>query len=257
MKRPRLLLAFALAPGLVAAGADLRVSPPQATPRIAAGEPATFSFELVSGADALVRPGFADFDLDRAGEAVLESGPRSCSRRARVNPEEVALRAREPQVVRVRVDMPPEARGTYWCFVTFDLRPGAAAPRGGTVVQLAPRLSVPLFVTVGETPWPRVGVRFDAASRKAGEIVASLAFANPGPNVVRLAGVVTLEETGGAAPVEVGEQRVPRFVLLPEHERRVDVRLRAGGGRPVRLRATFDTEGAAEGRVLAESEPIP
>lgn len=223
---------------------------------VAPREAATFSFQVAAPfEEARVRVGLADFDLDLEGRlAAGKAGERSCARVARVDRGELDLPAKSEATVRVRVDLPDGPPGTYWCLLTFEADAGARRSPDGSAVQVVPRVSVPILVTVSGGPPSKVTGSFGPSLERRGTpLAASLVLKNDGLSAVGLTGALSAEEAGGAGTVEVARQTVPTFLLLPGHARRLVLEVPARSALPLRLRAEFEF---GEGRRLELESPL-
>jgi hypothetical protein len=245
------LALLSAAPGLAA---DLSVSPAQRELTASAGSVVQTSFRVRSvGADRKVFPKISDFDLDLDGNpAVGTDVGRSCAHWARLERNELPIRADEESELRVRLEPPAEASGAYWCLLTLEVQPEAPSRAQGNLIQIVPRVSVPILVSVGQAGAPRLTARFEQTERKADAISAWVVLENRGAAAAHLAGRVALEEAGSSSPTEVGTMVTEKLLLLPGHRRRIAVRIPLRGRAAVRLRAVFDY---AAGQTLEVQSP--
>ncbi|MEP6992904.1 MAG: hypothetical protein ABI968_00185 [Acidobacteriota bacterium] len=241
-----------------APGFEIRVSPAQAETHTGPGGQAEVSFRLRSVAgEGKIRPSFADFDLDEDGNPVAGGARlRSCASWARADRNELALGTGDEVQLRVGLQAPPTASGTYWCLLTLDMEGLSSPARRGNVVQVLPRLSVPLLVSVGAGPAPRITARFEKISRQDSELASSLVLEAEGAYAMHVTGSIALEEESGSGPVEIGRLVVPRSLLLPGHRRRVPVRIACRSKRPVRLRGILDYGDPEQKTVEIDSGPV-
>ncbi len=243
----------------VAQGFEIRVSPAQGESRAVPGGHSEFSFRLRSlGGEGRVRPNFGDFDLNEAGDPVsAKSLARSCAAWARPDRNELSLRTGGETELRVAVEVPATARGTYWCLLSLEVESlSSAAPRGN-VVQVLPRISVPLLVTVAGGSPARLSAHFEKTEGSSQELSSSILLEGEGDDAVHLTGSVALEETSPRGPVETGRMVIPRTLVLPGHRRRVPVRFVRRSKAPVRLRGTLDYGDPEHKTVEIESGVAP
>jgi len=228
---------------------EIRVRPALAAATVAPREAATFSFQVgTSFEDTKVRVTFGNFDLDDEGRLVTGSGgEQSCARAAHADHGEIELKARSEAAVRVRVD-PPGPPGTYWCLLTFEGNTLERRSRDGGTVQVVPRISVPILVTVlGGAP-SRVTATFGGPpERKEGLVAGAVTLHNEGSAAAAITGAVSANEVGSAGIVEVARMPVGPFLLLPGRSRRFALEIPVKSALPLKLRAEFEY---GEGRRL-------
>jgi hypothetical protein len=156
--------------------------------------------------------------------------------------------------VRVRVDLPDGPPGTSWCLLTFEVVAAARRAADGSAVQVVPRVSVPILVTVSGGAPAKVTAAFSGPPERRGDaLIAELTFRNEGNAAAEITGAVSAEEAGGAGVVELHRSPVRAFLLLPGGSRRLPLELPVKSALPIRLRADFDM---GEGRRL-ELESLP
>jgi hypothetical protein len=242
------------APGLAA---ELSVSPAQRELSASPGTVVQTFFRVRSvGGDRKVFPKIADFDLDVDGNpAVGTDVARSCARWARLERNELSIRADEESELRVRLEPPAAADGTYWCLLTLEVQPEAPSRERGNLIQIVPRVSVPILVSVGQAGAPRLTARFEQTERKADRVSTWVVLENRGAAAAHLTGRVASEEAGSAGPTEVGSVVTEKLLLLPGHRRRIAVRIPVRGRAAVRLRGVFDY--AAGQTIEVQSPAIP
>jgi hypothetical protein len=150
--------------------------------------------------------------------------------------------------VRVRVDAPGGSPGTYWCLLTFEADVRARRSSGGGTVQVVPRISVPILVTVlGGAP-SRVAATFGGPpERKEGLVAGAVTLHNEGSVAAAITGAVSANEAGRAGSVEVARMPVGPFLLLPGRSRRFELEIPVKSALPLKLRAEFEY---GEGRRL-------
>ena len=223
-------------------GFEIRVSPAQGEAQTTPGGRPEFSFRLRSLAgEGRVRPSFGDFDLDDEGNPVSgKSSARSCASWARVDRNELALGTGGEVQLRVGLEVPPAANGTYWCLLTLEMEGLSAPALRGSVVQVLPRLSVPLLVSVAAGPAPHITARFEKIVRQNSELSSSIVLEGEGAYAVHVTGSVSLEEASPSGSVEIGRVIIPRALLLPGHRRTLPVRFVCRSNGPVRLRGILD-----------------
>jgi hypothetical protein len=192
---------------------------------------------------------FGDFDLDSEGRFVAgPGGEQSCARAARADQGEIELKARSEAAVRVRVDLPARPPGTYWCLLTFEGDALERRSRDGGTVQVVPRISVPILVTViGGAP-SRVTATFGGPpERKGGLVAGAVTLHNEGSAAAAITGAVSANEAGSAGLVEIARLPVGPFLLLPGRSRRFALEIPVKSALPLKLRAEFEY---GEGRRL-------
>jgi hypothetical protein len=199
--------------------------------------------------DTKVRVSFGDFDLDDEGSFVAARGTdRSCAGGARADRGELELRARSEAEVRVRVDPPGGSPGTYWCLITFEADVHARRSSGGGTVQVVPRISVPLLVTVAGGAPSKVTAAFAGPpQRKNGSSVGAVTFHNEGSVATAITGAVSANEAGSADSVEIARLPLRPFLLLPGRSRRLALEIPATSTFPLKLKGEFEY---GEGRRL-------
>lgn len=153
----------------------------------------------------------------------------------------------------MRVDVPDGPPGTSWCLLTFEVVAGARRSADGSAVQVVPRVSVPLLVTIsGGSPAKITAVFSGPPERQGDAVTAALTFRNEGSAAAEVTGAVSAEEVSGAGVVELHRLPVRAFLLLPGGSRRLPLELPVKSALPLRLRADFDT---GEGRRLELESP--
>lgn len=196
-----------------------------------------------------MRVSFGDFDLDAEGRLVAGSGgEHSCARGARADRGEIDLRARSEAEVRVRVDAPGGSPGTYWCLLSFEADVHERRSAGGGTVQVVPRISVPVLVTViGGGPAKVTATFAGVPERKESLVAGEVTFRNEGDDAAAITGAVSANEAGSAGSVEVARLPLRPFLLLPGRSRRLALEIPVKSALPVRLRAELEY---GEGRRL-------
>jgi hypothetical protein len=215
------------------------------------------SFRVRSvGADWKVLPRIHDFDVDEDGNPIVGIDPgRSCSSWTRLERNELSVRADAEGEIRLRLEPPAAAEGAYWCLLTVEVQPEISPHPRGSLVQIVPRVSVPILVSVGEEGAPRLTVRLEEVERQPGAVSSRVLLENRGTGAVRLTGRLVLEEVGTSGPTEVGSAVMEEILVLPGHRRRTSLRVPARGRGTVRLRGVFDY---APGQAIeVQSPPIP
>jgi len=229
---------------------EIRVRPALAAATVAPREAATFSFQVgASSEDTKVRVTFGDFDLDDEGRFVAARGTdRSCAAGARADRVELDLRTRSEAEVRVRVDAPGSLPGTYWCLITFEADAGGRRSAGGGTVQVVPRISVPVLVTVtGGAPAKVTAMFTGSPERRESLVSGEVTFHNDGDAAAAITGAVSANEAGSAGTVEVARLPLRPFLLLPGRSRRLALEIPVKSALPVKLRAELEY---GEGRRL-------
>lgn len=189
-----------------------------------------------------MRVSFGDFDLDDEGRLVAgPGGERSCARAARADRGEIDLKARSEAAVRVRVDLPAGPPGTYWCLLTFEGDTLERRSRDGGTVQVVPRISVPILVTVlGGAP-SRVTAMFGGPpERKEGLVAGAVTLHNEGSAAAAVTGAVSANEAGSAGTVEIARLPLRPFLLLPGRSRRLALEIPVKSALPLKLRAELE-----------------
>lgn len=134
--------------------------------------------------------------------------------------------------LQIRVAVPREARGTYWCAIVV----ADVAPRGSGA-KIVTRMIVPLFVTVEGTEERRVGIHDLRAVQNGNDVIVSAELHNEGNTVVRVPHFIALENE--SADVELAADVREPVLILPRGSRRIVARLSASVAAIAAVYATF------------------
>jgi hypothetical protein len=171
----------------------------------------------------LVRITVKDYDKTPDNKTVEgEAGrtPRSCATWTRLEPVLLETAEEGWSPVQVFVAVPPDARGTYWAMVAFEVEPPAPKPGTGARLAIRPRITLPLLVTVEGTEIRSARILGSRATLKAdGSVEASAEIENLGTTGLMLSGSWVLESVArpGETPEELHEHAVNGFLVLPGH----------------------------------------
>jgi hypothetical protein len=114
--------------------------------------------------------------------------------------------------IRIVVDVPADARGSYWSAVTIATDSN----------EITTRVVVPVIVTVAGTESGFAAVEAITASAGEDEVVISAVVRNGGNSVVRAPLLITLQKDD----VEIGSAEIDPILLLPGATRVVKARMR-------------------------------
>lgn len=167
-------------------------------------------------------PNGQDLELDPG------TSERGCSEWLIVSPRVVHLAPHERQQVRVSMNVPEAAEGTYWAFIfaeqTSDIQPRQANHEDFSMqVTVKPRWCIRVHQTVPETLKPAGRIvhmaRELGADEQAG--VMTVAFENTGNNLLRCQGYVEIRDGRGETVRSVQLDGNGIFSVYPGATRKV------------------------------------